>query len=271
MRRRQPLSDDGRHNEYMVFHGGSILLFLVVAADFFFNVSEVTFVASIILAVVIGIVCAIVKYLTWGIALHRSSRYYRTFRRKACWRIAGGSLGRAALVLLWMLAFWGVFVALQGHSWLTNSVHLQAYASAGFLLLMVLYLILTHRRVMIVRIPGAILGTAVGLSLMVPSFAGGIALRALGVGGGIPVSMTLMPIAAGANKDMPAQTELGCLVLRSGSETVVAILDKPTPEACFLHWSDVTGRKAAQVPPRFSEVKAIPNSRIAQIRLFNQG
>jgi hypothetical protein len=268
-----PLSGKALYNEYLIFHGPSIFLFLAFAADFFldifFEIGALTFWLSIVFGVIIGLACAYAKYKCRGVARIGRLTWYNEFRKKALRRILWKSFWRSCFALVWMLVFFQAFVTAMKYTWLKDSPHLQMCANMGFfIVLMLFYMLLTSRRVMIVRIPAAIIATALYFAFFATSFAGGVALQALGVGGGIPISLTLTPTGPSTNKDAPVQTELGCLILRSGSETIIRPLNKPTQATCTLHWSDLFGSKGNKIPPRFSEVEAIPNSRILQINVY---
>ena len=91
-----------------------------------------------------------------------------------------------------------------------------------------------------------------------PDNLGGVTLRLLGVGGGIPISVTLKDVRP---SDSPVLTVRGCLILETGSQ--FAIHETQNPADC--HSSAVSANRSAPPRPTFAGVDVYPMTDVVRL------
>jgi hypothetical protein len=95
----------------------------------------------------------------------------------------------------------------------------------------VLYLSLTSVIAQIQRLPVVVLFVTVMALLWFPGFSGRIALRVMGIGGGIPAQVVVKTMDVGSS-NFVAETRIGCLILNAGGQVIIRRMNKPTAESC---------------------------------------
>ena len=129
-----------------------------------------------------------------------------------------------------------------------------------------MYLILTDARVRVHRLVLMVPAVSLCVAMFAPSYAGGIALRLLGIGGGFPISITVKSMPVGRQETV-AVNKVGCLIIRSSSEIIVKTFDKrvPTVEDCVPSLLPGIGGSGPSPASMFSQVEVFPNSQLLQI------
>ena len=127
-----------------------------------------------------------------------------------------------------------------------------------------LYFLFTHKRIIVARLLILLPFATLLFAIYAPSYFGGLSLRILGIGGGIPISLITKTMPPGS-KDMIASVKRGCLVLKTATEIVVKPDDKPTPEKCHLQLFPSSDDESQSRPTVFNQVEVYPFSQIIQI------
>ncbi len=261
-----------RHkNEFLIFHSTSIFIilacFIVIA---FATVTQTVTSAmawsvSLLASTLLGLAVSLFLYKSFGVLPYPNSMVLsKRFRNLAYYKIIGGGLTRALMTFVWLASIIEVF-SVFGTKMLHYSQIEVSYGTCGLCIgLLILYLFLTNARVRIARVPVLILALALIFAIFNPSFAGSLSLRVLGIGGGIPISITVKTMVPGFQVTS-ATIKTGCLIIRSGSEFVIRTIESPTLDKCRIHLrADYPDSKGVNVPT-FKQVEVFPSSQILQI------
>lgn len=254
-------------NEFLVFHSASLSIIAAFAVTILLGLSAISFLALILVALLLGLTVSVLMYMHFGRLpnpCYSSSKLSRRFRKLVYRKIVVGGFIRSVAAGAWTFSLLEIFSVV----WI-KIFHLSPKASACWpfmfcLALMALYSVLTNARVRVFRLPAVILLTILALALYFPSFTGSLALRVLGIGGGIPISIAVKSELQNA----PTITKVGCLIIRSGNELIMRTTAGPTPptlDECRVHlFAGYENSKGSQIPT-FKQVEVFPASQLIQI------
>lgn len=253
------------NNDFIVFHGSSLSLFVNLALGSLLEFSIIPWLVSLSLFTTTGTLASLLRYKHCKILpKHQSAYLSRKFQRLAIFRIIQGGLSRSFMALVWVLGVFQVVDSIRSQT--TQFSYIKSpYFSLLFLALMLfLYFFLTHVRVVITRVPFAFLFLALMFVIYAPGYAGGLALRVLGIGGGIPISLTIKTMQPGTQETV-AKTKTGCLIIKSGSEIIIRTTDNIAPKTCNPSiFANISMESIGRIQ-MFSQVEVFPISQIIQI------
>ena len=253
------------NNDFIVFHGPSLSLFVNLALGRLLEFSITPWLVSLSLFTTIGTLASFLRYKHYKILpKYRSVYLSRKFQRLATFRIIQDRLSRGFMALVWILGVFQVVDSIRSQT--TQFSHTKSPYFSLLLLasMLFLYFFLTHVRVVITRVPFAFLFLAFVFVIYAPGYAGGLALRVLGIGGGIPISLTIMTIQPGTQETV-ARTKTGCLIIKSGSEVIIKTTDNVAPKTCNPSIFANLSMESASRIQMFSQVEVFPTSQVIQI------
>ncbi len=259
------LNRRSNNNNFIVFHGPSLFLFVNLALGSLLDFSIRPWLVSLLLFATVGILTSLLRYKHFKkLPKHQSTYLSRKFQKLATLRIIQGGLSRAFMAMIWIFGVFQVVDSIRNQT--TQFAHIkESTFSFWFLVLMFfLYFFLTHVRVMIIRVPFAFLFLAFMFIIYAPAYAGGLALRVLGIGGGIPISVTIKTMQPGTQETV-AKIKTGCLIIKSGSEIIIRTTDNMAPKSCNPSIFINPSMESAGRIPMFSQVEVFPTSQIIQI------
>ena len=256
-----------RKNDFVLFHGTTFfaLISLVLSSLFKFELSAI--IILILISSGLGLYISLMHYRlnedisSWK-KFHR--RYFiGRFRNIAQRTIIIGGIVRAFIAVVWVTAIYGL---ISRNEVFTSSTIGTAYIEVFYLsTMLVIYFLFTHVNVIATRIPFAMLLLAFLFAIYFPSYSGGLALRVLGMGGGIPISIVVKTMLPGS-KDIVAVVKPGCLILKSAFEVIVKSDDNPTLGTCHAGLSELLQTSNQIRPQIFNQVDVFPFSQVVQVR-----
>lgn len=172
------------------------------------------------------------------------------------------------MTLVWVLSVFQVVNSIRNKSFPSSSLSLSHFSFYLLLLMFIAYFLFTHVRVILTRLPLLFIFLAFVFVLYAPGYAGRLALRILGIGGGVPISVTVKTILPGT-QDIVATVKTGCLIVKSGSELMIKNVSNATPELCNPPIFAALGQENADRIQMFPEVEVLPIAQIVQINKWS--
>ena len=205
---------------------------------------------------------------------HQASMYHGFATRERRFRLkqsrvlllVRGSIWRGFWMGAWstiaidlLLKVWSSIYVLKNFD-VSLSVFLFAFACIAI----VLYTLLTSSRVVLLRVIVVIVTSPYIISgICFPSMSGRVAVRSLGIGGGIPIEFIARTMNDGEH-GMTGRSHNGCLILNVAGRFIIQKLDQLNHKNCDQDSSD----DAAQFYPMFTGITVFPSQDVLLINRF---
>lgn len=258
-----------KNNDFLLFHGASLFVFIDLALGSLLEFSTGTWLISIIIFMIIGSTTSLLLYKHYKVLpIFKSVYLSKRFERIAILEIIQGGISRAFMALVWSLSVFQLVMFVRGKTLQPSSLSLPYFSFCFVIVMLFIYFAFTNVRIAITRLPFLLLFIAFMFAVYAPSYAGGLALRVLGIGGGIPISVTVRTMLPGT-QDTLAKSKTGCLIIKSGSEMILKPLDHPTSEICNPPIFVTLLKTNYDRIPMYSQVEVIPVLQIIQVNILD--